>query len=283
VEDDRVVGATAVGDWPELGAVQEAIDDERHLTTTWLNRFTRGEDLWRPSKSAASARPDEEIVCACANVTAGTIRLAIAGGCKTADEVSCATGSARGCGSCLPLVSLMVGQAASGRERRARAWLAGFATAAIAGLAVALIVSPVALIALLDRHRLDFLFRDPFWQQVSGFTVLGTCVLAMLLPLAKRVLRVSGSALPVWRAAHAGIGLGALGALVLHTSLRRGHNLNLVLQASFAALLLLGAAAGLLGLTRGGALGRALRLAHLVVFWPLLSLIGLHVLAVYYF
>jgi len=283
VEDDRVVGATAVGDWPELGAVQEAIDDERQLTTTWLNRFTRGEELWRPSKDAPAVRPDAEIVCACANITAGAIRLAISGGCTTADQVSRTTGAARGCGSCLPLVSLMVGHPVSGRERRARTWLAGFATAALAGLALALIVPPVALVALLDRHRLDFLFRDPFWQQVSGFTVLGTCVLAMLLPLAKRVLGVSGSALPVWRAAHAGIGLGALGALVLHTSLRRGHNLNLVLETSFAALLLLGAAAGLFGLKRGGPLGRALRLAHLVVFWPLLSLIGLHVLAVYYF
>ena len=47
---------------------------------------------------------------------------------------------------------------------------------------------------------------------------------------------------------------------------------------------LLGASAGAIGLDRrAGAVGRALRLAHIFVFWPLLSLIGLHVLAVYYF
>jgi len=284
VEDDgRVVGATAVGGWPELGVVQEAIDEERHLTQTGLNRFTHGEALWGGQPRAARVRPDAEIVCACASVTAGTIRLAIAGGCKTADEVSCQTGAARGCGSCLPVVALMVGQKAPAGTGRARKWLAGFGAAALAGLVLAMAASPVAFAALLDRSRLDFLYRDPFWQQVSGFTLLGTCALTMLLPIAKRAVRVNGSALPMWRAVHAGIGLGALAALVIHTSLRRGHNMNLLLETAFATLLLLGAGAGIFGLGRAGKLGRVLRLAHLVVFWPLLSLIGLHVLAVYYF
>ena len=284
VEDDgRVVGATAVGGWPELGVVQEAIDEERHLTQTGLNRFTHGEALWSGQPRAARVRPDAEIVCACASVTAGTIRLAIAGGCKTADEVSCQTGAARGCGSCLPVVALMVGQKAPAGTGRARKWLAGFGAAALAGLVLAMAASPVAFAALLDRSRLDFLYRDPFWQQVSGFTLLGTCALTMLLPIAKRAVRVNGSALPMWRAVHAGIGLGALAALVIHTSLRRGHNMNLLLETAFATLLLLGAGAGIFGLGRAGKLGRVLRLAHLVVFWPLLSLIGLHVLAVYYF
>ena len=285
VEDDgRVVGATAVGAWPELGAVQEAILDHQPLTKTGINRFTHGEVLWKGTKSPIAQCPDTEVVCVCANVTAGTIRVAVAkGGCRTVDDVSHATGAARGCGSCLPLVSLMVGQRVSARGNGARRWLAGFAAAALAGLALALVASPVAFAAILDRRHLDFLFREPFWQQVSGFTLVGTCALAMLLPLGKRALRVSGSALPRWRAVHGGIGLAALGALVVHTSLRRGHALNLVLETTFAALLLFGACAGVAGLKRGGALGRALRLAHLVVFWPLLSLIGLHVLAVYYF
>jgi len=283
VEDGRVVGATSVGGWPELGVVQEAIDEERHLTETGLNRFTHGEALWIGHQHAAKQRPDAEVVCQCATVTAGTIRLAIAGGCKTADEVSCKTGAARGCGSCLPLVALMVGQKAPSSTGPARKWLAGFGAAALAGLVLAMAVSPVAFAALLDRNRLDFLYRDPFWQQVSGFVLLGTCALTMLLPIAKRAVQVSGSALPLWRAAHAGVGLGALAALVIHTSLRRGHNMNLLLETAFATLLLLGAGAGIFGLGRAGKLGRALRLAHLVVFWPLLSLIGLHVLAVYYF
>jgi len=283
VEDGRVIGATAVGGWPELGVVQEAIDDERHLTETGLNRFTHGEALWIGHQHAAKQRPDAEIVCQCASVTAGMIRLAIVGGCTTADAVSCKTGAARGCGSCLPVVALMVGQKAPTSTGRARKWLAGFGIAALAGLVLAMAASPVAFAALLDRSRLDFLYRDPFWQQVTGFALLGTCALTMLLPIAKRAVQVSGSALPMWRAAHAGVGLGALAALVIHTSLRRGHNMNLLLETAFATLLLLGAGAGIFGLGRAGKLGRALRLAHLVVFWPLLSLIGLHVLAVYYF
>ena len=283
VEDGRVVGATSVGDWPELGVVQEAIDEERVLTQTGLNRFTQGEAMWLGHQHAAKKRPDAEVVCQCANVTAGVIRLAIAGGCTTADAVSCKTGAARGCGSCLPVVAMMVGQKAPPSTGRARKWLTGFGVAALAGLVLAMAASPVAFAALLDRSRLDFLYRDPFWQQVTGFALLGTCALTMLLPIAKRAVQVSGSALPMWRAAHAGVGMGALAALVIHTSLRRGHNMNLLLETAFASLLLLGAGAGIFGLGRAGKVGRVLRLAHLVVFWPLLSLIGLHVLAVYYF
>jgi nitrite reductase (NADH) large subunit len=281
VEDGRVVGATSVGGWTELGVVQEAIAARRHLDLGWRKRFHRQGTLWGRSASAAPCQREDE-VCACANVTAGALMDAIAGGCRSVDELSRATGAARGCGSCLPLVSLMLGQPARARGG-ARVWLAVFAAAALGGLALALSASPAAFAGILQRRGLDRLMRDPFWQQVSGFTLLGTCLLALLLPLAKRALRVGAGALAVWRAAHAGIGLGALAAVVIHTSLRTGHHLNLALQGAFALLLFLGAAAGLFGLQRGGAVGRALRWAHFAIFWPLLSLIGLHVLAVYYF
>lgn len=281
VENDHIVGATSVGGWPELGAVQEAITAERELTHSWYDRFNRGETLFRATKSPIE-RPDDEVVCVCASVTAGAIRSAIASGCRTADAVSNATGASRGCGSCLPLVTLMVGGRAAGLRPAPRRWLATFSALTLVGLTVALIASPATLAVALERLRLDQLARDPFWQQVSGFTLLGCSALAMVLPLVKRALRVSGSILPVWRAIHAGVGLAALVALVSHTTLRRGFHLNLALEISFALLLMLGAGAGLFGL-KGGAIGRALRLAHLIVFWPLLSLIGLHVLAVYYF
>ena len=80
-----------------------------------LNPAYKFAALWSGQERPARERPDAEIVCECASVTAGTIRLAIAGGCKTADEVSCKTGASRGCGSCLPVVSLML---ASSERRR---------------------------------------------------------------------------------------------------------------------------------------------------------------------
>ncbi|HVR61314.1 MAG TPA: FAD-dependent oxidoreductase [Polyangia bacterium] len=281
IEDGRVVGATSVGNWPELGAVQESISDRRHLDLGWRERFNREGTLWRGVAAPAISRREDK-VCMCANVTAGTIQDAIAAGCTTVDAIATATGATRGCGSCLPLVSLMVGQPAA-PDRKPRAWMAGFAALALAGTALMLALPPAPLADALASFGVDRLFREPFWQQVSGFTLLGMCALAMLLPLAKRALHVGGTSLPAWRAAHTGIGVGALLAMVVHTNLRTGHHMNFVLEAAFAALLLLGGAAGLLGLDRGGRLGRLLRLGHLFVFWPLLGLIGLHVLAVYYF
>ena len=168
----------------------------------------------------------------------------------------------------------MVGGRPAGLRPAPRRWLATFSAVTLLGLTAALIASPAKLASALERLRLDQLARDPFWQQVTGFTLLGCSALAMVLPFVKRALRVSGSILPVWRAVHAGVGLAALVALVSHTTLRRGFHLNLALEISFALLLILGAGAGLFGLKAGGAIGRALRLAHLIVFWPLLSLIG---------
>ena len=281
VEDGRVVGATAVGNWPELGAVQESISVGRHLELDWRERFDKEGSLWRGGAVPAVYKREDR-VCMCANVTAGAIQDAIAAGCSTVDTIASATGATRGCGSCLPLVSLMVGQPAR-PDKKPRGWLAGFAALALAGTGLVLGSPPGPLAEAMAWRGLDRLFRDPVWQQVSGFTLLGVCALAMLLPLAKRALQVAGTTLPIWRAVHAGIGVGALLALVVHTNLRTGHHMNFVLESVFVALLLLGGAAGLLGLDRGGRLGRFMRLCHVFVFWPLVGLIGLHVLAVYYF
>ena len=62
--------------------------------------------------------PDTASVCSCHNVSAGTIRSAVADGCQTIAAVKSCTAAATGCGSCLPLVRTLLDQelAAGGFE-----------------------------------------------------------------------------------------------------------------------------------------------------------------------
>lgn len=87
---------------------------------------------------------------------------------------------------------------------------------------------------------------------------------------------------------HSAIGLLAIGLVGVHTGLRLGANLNLVLMSSFLGLVVLGALAGVvtslehrLPPAYGGALRIGWKRAHVALLWPIPALLLFHVLAVY--
>ncbi|WP_051471282.1 nitrate reductase [Patulibacter minatonensis] len=59
------------------------------------------------------AVPDAKLVCSCNQVTAGTIRGAIAGGCCTVADVKGATGASGGCGGCATQVEALLASEAA--------------------------------------------------------------------------------------------------------------------------------------------------------------------------
>ncbi|MDI1475250.1 FAD-dependent oxidoreductase [Polyangium sp. y55x31] len=134
------------------------------------------------------------------------------------------------------------------------------------------------------------LFTDDTLKQISGYVLLGLCVVSLVLSLRKRWKRFTWLDVPMFRAIHGIIGASTLFALVVHTGLRLGHHLNLWLSIDFLAVCVLGAIAGVVTAisNRWGAVkARDRRLlssrAHLVVFWPLPVLVALHVVQVYYY
>ncbi|MDI1445530.1 FAD-dependent oxidoreductase [Polyangium sp. 6x1] len=134
------------------------------------------------------------------------------------------------------------------------------------------------------------IFTDDTLKQISGYVLLGLCVLSLVLSLRKRWKRFTWLDVPMFRAIHGVIGASTLFALVVHTGLRLGHHLNLALSIDFLAVCVLGAIAGVVTAVsnRWGALkARDRRLlssrAHLIVFWPLPVLVALHVVQVYYY
>jgi hypothetical protein len=130
-----------------------------------------------------------------------------------------------------------------------------------------------------------FFLREPFPQQLTGFVLLGLVLLTLALPLRKRV----GDRLPghtnLWRLLHAVVGALLVGATALHTGLRLGQRVNLVLSAAVLVLVVSGGlgATGWRRTPPQTRWSRALRFAHVAFLWPALGLIAAHLVAVYYY
>jgi nitrite reductase (NADH) large subunit len=137
---------------------------------------------------------------------------------------------------------------------------------------------------------LEVLWRSDFWKQVSGYGLVGLCVLSLGVSLRKRWRKFQVADVPLWRSAHGVLGALTLLVFFLHTGLHAGSRMNLVLTIDFLAVTILGAVAGAVAALSDrwspvAARNRRLKTAwvHVLVTWPLPILVALHVIAVYYF
>lgn len=292
----RLVGAIAVGSWPQASRVQSAIQNEALIFPWMVGRFLRGGSLWVEEDGDISQMPNAATVCNCTGVTCGRLRDAMAGGAKTPEALSAATGAGTVCGTCVPLLDEMVNSGAAPKPVRwYRPILVLSALAALAALTVAL-VPRIPYPSNFDAESLRvWLWRDNIVRQWTGFILLGLTLAAIAIGLRKRLRFIDKlGSYDGWRLIHLGIGALAAIGLIVHTGLRPGDNLNLMLFVSFAATLVFGAAAGLA--TGGDHELRARRIgtarkparrwpnwAHIVMIWPLPLLILAHVLTSYAF
>ncbi len=293
VRRGRLIGAIAIGDWPHLGRLQEAVLHERYVLPWQLWRFKRSGELW-PEREVESvlAWPADVTVCNCTGVTRGRLGTALAAGCASADALAAATGASTVCGSCRPLLAELASGAAAAIEP-ARAWrpLLGFAAFALLCALAGLLAPALPYARSVDvAWQWDVLWRDSFWKQVSGYTVLALVVASLVMSLRKRWSRFSLGDFPLWRVAHAVLGALTLGALAVHTGGRLGSQLNFLLMSFFLALLLVGSVAGgVVALEHRliPANGRRLRAGwtwtHILLAWPIPALLIFHVLKTYYF
>jgi hypothetical protein len=174
-------------------------------------------------------------------------------------------------------------------ERGARSLLvASVASLVFAGVAATVGPLPIRTSSL-GAHP-DALWATSVGKQVTGYAVLILGLVSLLLSLRKRSKRFHYGDVPALRVLHAALGAGALLALILHTGLHLGKNLNRTLMIDYLALVLLGAGAGLF-VSQSHRFhplkARNYRLisfrAHLILFWPLPVLLACHILAAYYY
>jgi nitrite reductase (NADH) large subunit len=139
--------------------------------------------------------------------------------------------------------------------------------------------------------RWDVIWRETFWKQVSGFTVLGLAAIGLVMSLRKRTRWIERlGAFSSWRLIHVFLGCATLVALAVHTGGRLGAQLNLVLSTTFVGLALVGGIAGAVIAFEHRlqpATVRRLRTnwtwMHILLVWPVPALLVFHVLKTYYF
>lgn len=106
VQDDRVVGAIAVGGWEDLDRVRDAIAEPRRISFWDMRRFRSTGSLGLKSESALVHEwPAEALVCGCRAVRRGVLSDAETAGATTVEELSNRTGAGTMCGSCKPLLA----------------------------------------------------------------------------------------------------------------------------------------------------------------------------------
>jgi nitrite reductase (NADH) large subunit len=287
----RLTGAIAVGELEELSRIQEAVTARRRVFPWHLFRFTRRGRLWEEKETQSVLNwPAEATVCNCTGVTRGALGRALAEGCATAAALSERTGASTVCGSCRPLLIELAGSAAAADPVRGWKVLLGASSVAlktVALLALILLVPYAATVQV--PWQWDMLWRENFWKQVSGYSVLALTVLLLVMSLRKRIKRFTIGDFPLWRVAHVVLGALTLAGLAVHTGGRMGSNLNFLLMTAFLGAVFIGAVAGgvialehRLG-TAAVRLRRNWLWSHILIAWPIPVLLGFHVLKTYYF
>jgi nitrite reductase (NADH) large subunit len=286
----RLVGAVAYGVLDERATIQQWISERKRLWFPKLIAFRRT-GLLTPGIDANDIRtwPDPAIVCNCAQVSKADLCRAFEGGCTSVDTLARATKASTVCGSCRPLLQQMTAQPLVRLPvKRTLAVLSGLALISSAAFTAAPAVAPSDTAQ--QAFTWDQLWTDALWKQVSGYSLVALTAIALLLSFRKRLRGFGLFSFDAWRYLHITIGLASIAILVVHTGASFGDYLNRALSINFVLLLAIGAAAGIVvGIESRLTLRAARRLrkswtwAHILAFWPLPTLLGFHILSVYYF
>jgi len=291
VHRNRIYGAIGIGDWNEANRVQASVDKHQWITPWNLIRFKRTGCLWPEDESASVTQwPANATVCQCSGATRGGIGNAIQCGATSITAIAESTGAGSVCGSCRPLVQELLG---SGNPEPVP-WHKALSGAA--GLSLILILAvmvspaiPYANSVQVNFHW-DALWRDNILKQISGFTILGLFSAGLLVSPRKRIRKFQQlGKFDAWRFAHIALGILVVAGLIIHTGMRFGNGLNFYLMLIFTVMIALGAAATTV-ISQEHRIGSNATLIrrktvwwHILLFWPVPAVLGLHVLKSYYF
>ncbi|MCZ2861241.1 nitrite reductase large subunit NirB [Blastococcus sp. VKM Ac-2987] len=122
IRDDRLVGATLLGDTRKVAFLTQAFDRGAPLPEERIRLLVDLSD--GVEEVGVAEMPADSQVCNCNGVTKGDLCGAVSGGCATVGEVMDRTRAGKGCGSCKSLVKQIVEWAADGEltEDPAASW-----------------------------------------------------------------------------------------------------------------------------------------------------------------
>jgi nitrite reductase (NADH) large subunit len=285
-----VIGAVGYGHWPEFTRVQELFQSKRTVWLWQLLWFWITGRLWLlQGADDVKQWPAAAIVCQCNQVTQGELLHACAKGCDSVEQLCTQTRAGTTCGSCKPLLAQLVGKVQE--KRHHWQWLITCSVFAVcAVMAIAFIPQAQVSETVQTSDFFETIWNDPYWKQVTGFSVLSMVVIGMLMSLRKRLHWAWIGSFSGWRFAHMTLGALCTLFIVFHTGFHLGENLNRLLMVTFLAVLVMGSIAGFVtGLSHTLRPSRAQRVQktwnflHVFVAWPLPILLIVLILTVYFF
>jgi nitrite reductase (NADH) large subunit len=112
IRDDKIIGATLLGDSNKLAFLQQAFDRGLPLPQERVELLF---DLGGPAAEVGVAELADDVqICNCNGVSKCTIVDTVKAGCKTVTDVMDKTRAGKGCGSCKPLVAQLIEYASGG-------------------------------------------------------------------------------------------------------------------------------------------------------------------------
>ena len=216
---------------------------------------------------------------------------AVVEGACSAKALSEATTAGTVCGSCKPLLENLAGDAGAREKEPNHLSILFFGLLAL-GVAAGIFFIPGISTSdtVQDFAPLETLWNDKFWKQFTGFSILGMSAVALLMSIRKRVKNDIFGEYRHWRMAHIILGCACVTALVAHTGLHLGANLNRLLILDFLAVIAVGAFAAVsLSVSHRLSANTALKLkkfwtwGHIFLVWPLPILLAIHIFTVYYY
>lgn len=293
VINGRIRGAVGIGEWPGVNRFQEAVENKRRIWPWQINRFREQGILWNDATTESVIDwPATAVVCNCTGVTRGQLDNAIKGGAETVFELANVTGASTVCGSCKNLLTDFIGGNAKPEP------VTGFKTLISTSLLAVLATLYLFFFPSLSYDSstqngiyFDFLWRENFFKQVSGYTLVILSLLISAISIRKRFRKfLSLLDFSYWRATHVAVGALTIIILLAHTGFRFGDNLNFYLMLIYSSLLLVGSVAGAaIGLEHRLPRKQARQLrkyavwSHILLLWPLPALLGFHIVKTYYF
>ncbi|HEY9050958.1 MAG TPA: FAD-dependent oxidoreductase [Gammaproteobacteria bacterium] len=293
VINGRLRGAVAIGNWPDLNLLQEAIAKQRRIWPWDIKRFIKTGQIWKEELAENVIEwPATSIICNCTGVTRGDLEAAEHSGARTAAELAAATGASTVCGSCRPLINNFIGCHSKPEPVTGyRPLLMASLVSVVAALIILMLPGMDYMQSVQGSISWDALWRDSLFKQISGFSTLGMSLLISVISFRKRLNSfVNKWDFDWWRVFHVVVAVIVIAVLLIHTGFRFGDNLNFYLMSVYSGLILVGALAGTAiavdhVLTRKVA--RRLRTValwlHIILLWPMPVLLGFHIAKTYYF
>jgi nitrite reductase (NADH) large subunit len=292
INDSRLVGAVIVGQWQEQNKIKQAIDNKLEFSEKQLSKFSEKghifDDVKQPS---VKELPADYLVCLCQSVSRGELSKAITDGCRTVETLGDKTKAGVTCGSCQPLLANLLDEPAANLVMRHQRAILITSILSIVLIVLTVSFEPLEIIETVQfTWHIEKIWFDSFWKKVSGFSLLGLCVIAAALGLRKRWKYLNFGHVDAWRYIHSIVGVIALVMLMVHTGMRMGENLNLILMIVFLAATTTGSLVGVFMAKNHH--WSDVKLAkhrlwwsrvHHTLLWMLPPLLGFHILSAYYF